>query len=75
VRCRSTASNRRAFATAIAAWSAKGLDERDVLVGEGLQFTANENDDADEVVLDHDRDRDQRSVALPRAAIGVFRSF
>jgi hypothetical protein len=51
----------------------KGLDERDVLVGEGLQFTANENDDADEVVLDHDRDRDQRSVALPRAAIGAFR--
>ena len=51
----------------------EGLDQRDVLVAERLRFAADENDDADEVVLDHDRDRDQRSVALTRAAIGVFR--
>ena len=51
----------------------EGLDERDVFVGEGLWFTAHEDDDADELVLDHDRDPDRRSVVLPRTAIGVLR--
>ena len=34
------------------------LDERDVLIGERLRFMAGKNDDADEVVLDHDRNAD-----------------
>jgi hypothetical protein len=37
------------------------LDQRYVLVGERLRLTARDHDDADEVVLDHDRDADQRS--------------
>jgi hypothetical protein len=51
----------------------EGLHERDVLVRERLRFTAGENDAADEVVLDHHRNRDQRSVVLGGTAIGVFR--
>ena len=51
----------------------EGLDERDVVVGERLRFTADEDDDADQVVLDHDRHAEHRSVVLRRAAIGVFR--
>jgi hypothetical protein len=51
----------------------EGLDERDVFLGEPLRFAVDENDDADEVVLNRDRDRNQRSVVLRRSAVGVFR--
>ena len=36
----------------------EGLDESDVLVGERLRLTADENDDADQIVLDNDWDSD-----------------
>jgi hypothetical protein len=70
VRCRSTASIRRAFVSAIAAWSA-GLDERDVVVGERLGFTAHEDDDPDQLVFDHDRHSEHRPVEA-RAGIDVL---
>jgi hypothetical protein len=46
------------------------LDERDVLVGERLR-RAHQDDDADQVVLDHDRDAEQGSVGA-RPGVGVF---
>ena len=74
MRCRSTTSIRRTLLTAIARLVSERLHERDVLVGERLRFATRENDDPDEVVLNHDRDADHRSVVLRRTTIaGVLR--
>ena len=43
-----------------------------MLVGEGLRFVAGEHDRSDELVLDHDRDADQRAVVLGGTAVRVL---
>jgi hypothetical protein len=57
------------------AWSGlvgEGLNKRDVVVGERLRLTAHDDDHADQVVLDHDRDPEHRSEEA-RSGIGVIR--
>ena len=64
VRCRSTASIRRAFAIAIAAWSAKVCTSAMCSSVNGLGSRRDEHHDADQVVLDHDRDAEHRAVVV-----------
>ena len=49
----------------------EGLNEGDVVVGERPRLTAHKDDDANQVVLDEDRDAEHRSEES-RARIGVF---
>src|SRR5215218_1502734 len=71
-RCRSTASMRRALSTAIAAWSAKVSTSAMCSFVNGRGLEPDEDDDANQVVLDHDRDAEHRPVE-PRTGIGVLR--
>jgi hypothetical protein len=72
VRCRSTASKRRAFRDRDRRLIGEGLDERDVVGGERLRFATHENDDADEIVFDQNRDTEHRPVEA-RSGIHVLR--
>src|SRR4029450_2803305 len=42
----------------------KSLDERDVRVAEGLRFATDEDDDADQLLLELDRHTEEASVAI-----------
>jgi hypothetical protein len=72
VRCRSTASSRRAFVSAIAAWSAKVWAAR-VIRRERLRLAPNDDYHGDEVVLEHDRHAEHRTEEPRPPWIGVFR--
>ena len=58
-----TSSNSRTFSIAITAWSAKVVDQLDLLFREGTDPFAPQNDHADGRAFTHERDTQSRSEA------------
>ena len=59
-----TSSNSRTFSIAITAWSAKVVDQLDLLVGEGADsWSAISDDHADRVSFTQERDREHGAIA------------
>ena len=63
VRCRSTASISRAFAIAIAAWSANVVTSSTCSSVNGSRDVPADRDDADQLVVQNDRNAEQRAIA------------
>ena len=70
-----TSSNSRTFSIAITAWSAKVVDQLDLLVGEGLHLWRVEDQHADRLALAQQRDAENGAIPAEPLAIrcsGVF---